>query len=75
MKKFYIAVEEMRSTIVEVEAENFENALVKVEKAYSDNVICLNDVDYIEDRTCFYNETDQWKPCIDEGYEVHFQKI
>lgn len=75
MKKFYIAVEEIRSTVVEVEAENYEQALAKVEKAYSEDEISLNDTNYIDDGTCFYDETDQWKPCIDEGYEVHFQKI
>lgn len=39
--KFYIAVEEMRSTVIEVEAANSEEAKQKVEKAYSEDEICL----------------------------------
>lgn len=73
--KFYIAVEEMRSTVIEVEAENAEEAISKVEEAYSEDEICLNSVDYIDDGTCFYDETDKWSPCIEDGYKVHFQKI
>ena len=57
--KFYIAVEEMRSTVVEVEAENSEEAKQKAEKAYSEDKICLNNVDYIDDGTCFYDEVDE----------------
>ena len=73
--KFYIAVEEMRSTVVEVEAENVDEAISKVEEAYSEDEICLNSVDYIDDGTCFYDETDRWKEGIELGYAVDFQKI
>lgn len=73
--KFYIAVEEMRSTVIEVEAENVDEAILKVENAYAEDEVCLNSVDYIDDGTCFYDETDKWKPCIENGYEVNFQKI
>ena len=73
--KFYIAVEEMRSTVVEVEAENSEEAKQKAEKAYSEDKICLNNVDYIDDGTCFYDETDKYKPCVDSGLCADFQKI
>ena len=59
--KFYIAVEEMRSTVVEVEAETESEAIFKVEKAYSEDKICLNNVDYIDDGTCFYDETEKFK--------------
>ena len=73
--KFYIAVEEMRSTVIEVEAENESEAINKVENAYAEDEICLNSVDYIDDGTCFYNETDTWKSCIENGYVTNFQKI
>lgn len=73
--KFYIAIEEMRSTVIEVEASNADEAISKVERAYDEDEICLNSVDYIDDGTCFYDETDKWLPCIDGGYEVRFQKI
>ena len=73
--KFYIAVEEIRSTVVEVEAENADEAILKAERAYSEDEICLNDVDYIDDGTCFYDETDKWESCIEDGYVTHFQKI
>lgn len=73
--KFYIAVEEIRSTVVEVEADNVEQAMSKVENAYAKDEICLNYVDYIDDGTLFYDETDRWKPCIEDGYEANFQRI
>ena len=73
--KFYIAVEEMRSTVIEVEAKNADEAIAKVEKAYSEDEVCLNSVDYIDDGTCFYDETDRWKESIEWGYAVNFQKI
>lgn len=73
--KFYIEVEETRSTVVEVEAKSVDEALLKAETAYSKDEICLNDVDYIDDGTCFYDETDKWKSCIEGGYATHFQHI
>lgn len=73
--KYYIAIEEMRSTVIEVEADNEEEAIFKVECAYSKDEICLNSNDYIDDGTCFYNETENWNEAIEQGYEAHFQKI
>ena len=73
--KFYIAVEEMRRTVIEVEADNKYEAIDKVEKAYCDNVICLDNFRYVDDGTCFYDETDEWGKCIESGYEADFQKI
>lgn len=72
--KFYIAVEEMRSTVVEVEADNSEQAISKAERAYADDVICLNDTDYIDDGTCFYDETDRWTTVAKNGM-TNFQVI
>lgn len=73
--KYYIAVEEMRSTVIEIEADSADEAMSKVEKAYNDDVVCLNSTDYIDDGACFRDETNEWKPCIESGYEAHFQKI
>ena len=38
-------------------------------------MICLNDIDYIDDGTCFYDETDKWKEAIKNGYEMKFMQI
>lgn len=73
--KFYIAVEEMRSTVVEVEADNESEAIDKAVSAYEIDEICLNDEDYVVDGTCFYDETDRWKESVESGYETDFQKI
>lgn len=73
--KYYISIEEVRSTVVEVEAETIEQAEEKVEKAYDEDMICLNDIDYIDDGTCFYDETDKWKEAIKNGYEMKFMQI
>lgn len=74
--KFYIAVQEMRSTVVEVEAENESEAISKTEKAYYNDDICLDDAEYVDEGSaCFYDETDDWMPCIKDGYETHFKKI
>ena len=73
--KFYISVEEMRSTVVEVEAENVDEAISKVEEAYGEDIICLDNVDYINDGTCFYDETDRIKPLVESGCATDFQKI
>lgn len=72
--KFYIFVEEVRSTTVEVEAESSEEAIQKAEEAYNDDEICLNDVSYIDDGTCFYDETDTVKEYVEQGY-ADFQKV
>lgn len=72
--KFYIEVEEMRSTVVEVEADNAEQAISKVEQAYDDDVICLNGVDYIDDGTEFYDETSRWTEAV-KNKLTNFQRI
>lgn len=72
--KYYISVEEMRSTVVEVEADSLSVAIDKVENAYNKDKICLNSVDYIDDGTCFYDETDRWCKAAKAGL-VNFQKI
>lgn len=72
--KYYISVEEMRSTVVEVEADSLSVAIDKVENAYNEDKICLNDNDYIDDGTCFYDETDRWNESAKAGL-VNFQKI
>ncbi len=73
--KYYINVEEQRSTIIEVEASSSEEAIDKVAEAYSEDIICLNNEDYIDDGTCFYDETDKWAECVKRGYATHFQHI
>lgn len=72
--KFYIAVEEMRSTVVEVEADSSEQAILKTERAYDDDAICLNDTDYIDDGTEFYDETDIWTE-VTNNKLTRFQRI
>ena len=72
--KFYIAVEEMRSTVIEVEADSSEQAISKAERAYADDVICLNDTDYIDDGTEFYDETDRWTETTNKKL-TRFQRI
>lgn len=72
--KFYIAVEEMRSTVVEVEADSSEQAILKAERAYYDDAICLNDTDYIDDGTEFYDETDRWTEATNKKL-TRFQRI
>lgn len=71
--KYYIAIEEMRSTVVEVEADNYDDALYKAEDAYCKDVISLNDCQYIDDGTQFYDETDTW--CEDTETTKDFLKI
>lgn len=74
--KFYIAVQELRSTVVEVEANNVDEAISKAEKAYYNDDICLDDVGYIDEGSaCFYDETDDWAMCIEDGYGRNFLKI
>lgn len=73
--KFYISIEEVRSTVVEVEADNESEAINKVENAYGEDEVCLDSPEYIDDGTCFYNETDKWEECIKNGYATKFQKI
>lgn len=73
--KFYISIEEVRSTVVEVEADNESEAINKVENAYGEDKVCLDSPEYIDDGTCFYNETDKWEECIKNGYATKFQKI
>lgn len=74
--KFYIAVQEMRSTVVEVEANNQDEAIAKAEKAYYNDDICLDSAEYVDEGSaCFYDESDDWSSCVEGGYETRFQKI
>ena len=74
MMKYYIAVEEKRSTVIEVEADNLSQAIDKVDKAYERNEINLNSDIYTDDID-FLDETDKWKKAIDDGYKICFEKI
>lgn len=72
--KYYIAIEERRSLVVEVEAESVEKATYMAQQAYDAEEITL-DRDAIDDDTQFFDETDRWKESIEDGYETHFPKI
>lgn len=72
--KYYIAIEERRSLVVEVEAESVEKATYMAQQAYDADEITL-DRDAIDDDTQFFDETDRWKESIEDGYETHFPKI
>lgn len=67
--KFYIAVVETHSTVVEVEADSLEEAKNKTIDAYNEGVICLDGKDYVDD-TDFLDETDAWS-----GMEYSFLSI
>lgn len=75
MMKYYIAVEEIRSTVVEVDAESESEAMSKIEKAYSEDEICLDEPQYINDDTQFYDETELWMEVIKNGFKKEFQNI
>ena len=72
--KYYIAIEERRSIVVEVEAESVEKATYIAQQAYDAEQIIL-DKDTIDDDTQFFDETDRWKESIEDGYETYFPKI
>ena len=60
--KFYIEIEETRIKVVEVEAENSEEAIEKTKEAYKLDEIYMDDVSYIaetsfSDETCIYKGT------------------
>lgn len=69
--KFFISVEETRSTTVVVEADTFENALLAVEDAYCRDEICLDNPDCICGETEFYDVTDRYSP----DYAHKFQEV
>ena len=69
--KFFISVEETRSTTVVVEADTFENALLAVEDAYCRDEVCLDNPDCIHDGTEFYDVTDRYSP----DYAHKFQEV
>lgn len=72
--KYYIAIEERRSLVVEVEAESVEKATYMAQQAYDAEEITL-DKDAIDDDTQFFDETDRWKKSIEDGYETYFPKV
>lgn len=59
-KKFYFVVQERRRVVIEVESENVDDARRKVEAAYSEGKVCLNDPGYIdnEGNSSLFYETD-----------------
>lgn len=61
--KFYISVVETHSTLVEVEAENSEEAINKTIDACNEGIICLDDEGYTDDLD-FIDETDKWKDSL-----------
>lgn len=65
--KYYIEVEEIRSTVVEIEAASEKEAILKAEAAYYDNTICLDDAKYTNDGTEFSNETKRYKQLVENG--------
>ena len=57
MKTFYISVIEMLNRIVEVQAEDSDEALQKTEDAYYNGEIVLDSEDFVD--TDFYDETEK----------------
>lgn len=47
METFKIEIQEFLSKIIEVEAENIEEAVTKVKKLYQDEEIVLDSEDYV----------------------------
>lgn len=47
MKKFNIEIQEFLSRIIEIEAENIEDAILKVKKMYHNTEIVLDSSDYV----------------------------
>jgi len=47
METFKIEIQEFLSKIIEVEAENIEEAVTKVKKLYKDEEIVLDSEDYV----------------------------
>lgn len=72
--KFYICVKEVRSTAVEVEAENEQEAMKKAEEAYRTGDICLDDPECTED-VALYDHTSRWQKFIASGIPYNFQKV
>lgn len=74
--RYFIAVEEKRNKVVEIEANSESEALARAEEAYYDDEICLDEPEYIEDgTTSFTNETDDWEDLIKKGFKPRFQKL
>jgi hypothetical protein len=66
--KFYVTVEEMRATLVEVEANDADEALDKVNAAYDNGVFVLTkeDVECIETT----DETEYYQKSVEEGVVI-----
>lgn len=73
--KYYFRVEETRTAIVAVEADSVDEAFERVDDAYSEDKICLNNESYIDDGAEFHDETDWWGPMVEKGYPVNLIKL
>lgn len=65
MKTFYIAVTEMLSRVVRIEAENELGALDKVDSAFNEGLYSLNGEDFVDRQVD--DETDEWESMIEQG--------
>lgn len=65
MKTFYIAVTEMLSRVVRIEAENELDALDKVDSAFNEGLYSLNGEDFVDRQVD--DETDEWESMIEQG--------
>lgn len=75
--KFYIGVTELRSTVVEVEAEDICKAIEMAEEAYNEGIICLDNLDCIDvGEYHTFDLTMEWKTILENGHPYHYpQKI
>lgn len=74
--RYFIAVEEKRYKVVEIEVNSESEALARTEKAYYDGEIYLDEPEYIEvGTTSFTNKTDDWEDLIKNGFKPRFQKL
>lgn len=65
MKTFYIAVTEMLSRVVRIEAEDELDALDKVDSAFNEGFYSLNGEDFVDRQVD--DETDEWESMIEQG--------
>ncbi len=73
MKTFYISVTETLNRIVEVHAEDTNEALQKVEDAYYNGEVVLDSEDFVD--TDFTDETEQTLDCYELGGMPKFYEI
>ena len=73
MKTFYISITETLNRFVEVHAEDFSEALQKVEDAYYNGEIVLNSEDFVD--TDFNDETEEIINNYDLGGMPKFYEV